>query len=79
MSYVRSAFIRHYWLLARTNDGRIAAVTPAGSVPLLGADGRLEGRVELGARVTAVVRPGDQRTGDLLLLGTSDGRMMVGP
>lgn len=66
-------------LLARTNDGRIAAVTPAGSVPLLGADGRLEGRVDLGARVTAVVRPGDQRAGDLLLLGTSDGRMMVGP
>ncbi len=65
-------------LLARTADGRIAAVTPAGTVYVIGADGALEGKVELRAEVSALIRPGDQRKDDVLLLGTADGRVMVG-
>ncbi len=65
-------------LLARTADDRIAAATPSGAVYVIRADGHLEGKVELGTEASALVRPGDQREGDVLLLGTADGRVVVG-
>jgi len=64
-------------LLAFTDDGGLAAATPSGTIFLLSADGRLQGRVELGGNASAFVRPGDQRAGDRLLLGTEDGRVVT--
>ncbi|MCE5241130.1 PQQ-binding-like beta-propeller repeat protein [bacterium] len=64
-------------LLALTAEGRLAAVTPAGRVFLVGPGGQLEGRVELGSSVSAVMRPGDHRVGEKLLVGTKDGRVIA--
>ena len=64
-------------LLALTADSRLAAVTPGGRVFLIDAGGHLDGCVELDAAVTAVMRPGDHRVGDTLLLGTADGRVIA--
>ncbi|MEA3400811.1 MAG: PQQ-binding-like beta-propeller repeat protein [Armatimonadota bacterium] len=64
-------------LLALTDNQRIAAATPSGTVFLLRTDGRLAARVELGAEVSAVVRPGDHRAGNPLLAGTQDGRVVA--
>ncbi len=65
-------------LLALTDDGRIAAASPGGAIFVLGRDGELEGRVEAAAQLSAFMRPGDHRRGDRLLVGTSDGRILVG-
>lgn len=64
-------------LLALTADERLAAVTPGGRVFVIDAGGHLDGCVELDGAVTAVMRPGDHRLGDTLLLGTQDGRVIA--
>lgn len=64
-------------LLAVLADGRLAAATPAGNVFLLKPDGQLAGWVELGAAVSTVMRPGDHRATETLLLGLKDGRVIT--
>ena len=43
---------------------------------VIGPDGELTGRDELGARVTTVLRPGDHRAQNACVLGTADGRVL---
>ncbi|HCU34363.1 MAG TPA: hypothetical protein DGT21_02630 [Armatimonadetes bacterium] len=64
-------------LLALTPEQRVAAVTRGGRVFVIDAGGHLEGCVELDGAVTAVMRSGDHRLGDALLLGTQDGRVIA--
>lgn len=65
-------------LLALTRGGAIAAASPSGGIFLLSPQGALEGRVSAGAELTAFMRPGDHRGGDRLLVGTADGRVVIG-
>jgi len=50
---------------------------PSGKVYLVSATGELLGCQELPSEVTGLLRPGDQRTGNTVLLGTRDGRLML--
>ncbi|MFH1268380.1 MAG: PQQ-binding-like beta-propeller repeat protein, partial [Planctomycetota bacterium] len=57
----------------------ILAVAVSGRVFVIDADGRLTGREDLGRKVTALLRPGDHRNTNAILVGTDDGRLLVLP
>jgi len=59
-------------------DGTVLAVCPSGNVLVVSADGRLLGRDELGAEITALLRPGEHRVAPgALLIGTRDGVLHI--
>jgi hypothetical protein len=65
------------WLMP---DRRVLAFTMRGSGWILTVDGAVQGRFDLGAKLTGVPRPGDHRSADRkLVLGTADGRVLVLP
>ena len=63
------------WLLP---DRRVLALTTRGAGWILSADGTVQGRFDLGVRLTGLPRPGDHRSAERnLVLGTADGRVLV--
>lgn len=58
-------------------DGRVLAVAPKGDVFVIGNDGKLAGRSSAGSQITALLRPGDHRAANAVILGTHDGRVLV--
>ncbi|MBK8856147.1 MAG: hypothetical protein IPN11_00230 [Opitutaceae bacterium] len=65
------------WLLP---DRRVLALATRGAGWILSADGVVQSRFDLGARLTGLPRPGDHRSAERkLVLGTADGRVLVLP
>lgn len=63
------------WVLP---DRHVLALTAAGEGWILAPSGEVLGRCDLGARLTALPRPGDHRSNARpLVLGTADGRVLV--
>lgn len=63
------------WILA---DRRVLALTAGGTGWILSPAGEVVGRIALGARLTALPRPGDHRgAARRLVVGTADGRVLV--
>jgi len=61
-------------LLWARKDGTIVALVATGELFLISAEGKLLGRQELGAPVSALLRPGEHRAqAQFLVLGTADG------
>jgi hypothetical protein len=63
--------------VAPLSDGRVLAVAPTGDVFVLAPDGKLADRASLGGKITALLRPGDHRAANAVILGTEEGRIMV--
>ncbi len=65
------------WLLP---DRRVLVLTNRGTGWILSTDGVVQGRFDLGAKLTGMPRPGDHRSAERkLVLGTADGRVLVLP
>ncbi len=67
----------HY--LAVWESRKLLAATPSGKVFVIDENGNVTGHEDFGASVTGLLRPGDHRAGNQVLLGTSDGRVRVLP
>ncbi len=66
-------------LVAPLPDGRTLAAAPSGHLFLMDGEGALVGGTDLGEPITAVLRPGDHRTDNRVLLGTAGGRVYLLP
>jgi len=62
--------------LAPRGQGTVIAVAPSGQIYLLSDAGELLGCHDLRSEVTGLLRPGDHRDGNAILLGTRDGRLL---
>ena len=64
-------------LLAPHGQNRIIAIARSGRAYVLTRAGELLGRDDLAAPVAALLRPGDHRAGNGMLLGAEDGRVLL--
>ncbi len=58
-------------------DGRVIAASRSGKVFVLRDDGTVLGQVSLARPITGLLRPGEDRSANAVLLGTEDGRLLV--
>jgi len=64
-------------LVAPYGRGRVVAIAPSGRAYLVSVTGDLLGCHDLRSEVTGLLRPGDHRAGNTVLLGTRDGRSVL--
>ena len=65
--------------VAPVAEGRILAAARSGRVFLISNDGTLSGAADLGQPITGLLRPGEDRSANAVVLGTADGRLLVLP
>ncbi len=65
--------------VAPADDGRVLAAARSGKVFLIGRAGSLCGAADLGQPITGLLRPGEDRSANAVLLGTADGRLLALP
>jgi outer membrane protein assembly factor BamB len=65
--------------VAPVADGQVLAAARSGKVFLIRGDGSLAGAAVLGQPITGLLRPGEDRNANAVLLGTADGRLLLLP
>jgi hypothetical protein len=65
--------------IAPCAGGRVLAVAPSGKAFVIDANGNFVGCNDLGAAATAVLRPGDHRAENAIVVGLADGRILTLP
>jgi len=56
---------------------KVMSVTRSGKILVIDEGGNLTGQEDLGIAITGLLRPGDHRAGNQVLLGTGDGRVRL--